>query len=226
MLTSLYQCFLHARYCSTPHALVSSLMFTAALQSRHCGQASFICDVESLAWGHRAKRRHSRSLNPRSLVAETADHNPARPFMDPARHLAVFPHPLSVFLLHCLSGPCYFLHLQPKLSIDSIPCPLSVHFANRRWLNLLTAPFSGFHLPTLIKRVLLSDSSHIICCCSASELCLIPCNSMDGSLPGSSVHGILQARILEQVAVSISRGSSQLRDRTQVSCTGQWILYC
>ena len=40
---------------------------------------------------------------------------------------------------------------------------------------------------------------------------------MDSSLPGSSVRGILQARILEWVAVPFSRGSSQSRDRTQVS---------
>jgi len=39
---------------------------------------------------------------------------------------------------------------------------------------------------------------------------------MDGSPPGSSVHGILQARILEWVAMPTSRGSSQARDRTQV----------
>ena len=105
MLASVYQCLLHATYCSTPHACVSSLMFTAAPQSRHCGQSSFICDVESLSRGHRAKRRHSRSLNPCSLVAETADHNPARPFMDPASRHAVFPHPLSVSMLHCLLWP-------------------------------------------------------------------------------------------------------------------------
>ena len=41
---------------------------------------------------------------------------------------------------------------------------------------------------------------------------------MDCSLPGSSVHGILQARILEWVAISFSRGSSQARNRTQVCC--------
>ena len=40
---------------------------------------------------------------------------------------------------------------------------------------------------------------------------------MDCSPPGSSVHGILQARILEWVATPSFRGSSQLRDRTQVS---------
>ena len=42
---------------------------------------------------------------------------------------------------------------------------------------------------------------------------------MDCSLPGSSVHGILQARILEWEAILFSRGSSWLRDQTQVSCT-------
>ena len=40
---------------------------------------------------------------------------------------------------------------------------------------------------------------------------------MDGSLPGSSVHGILQARVLEWLAVPFSRRSSQPRDRIQVS---------
>ena len=51
------------------------------------------------------------------------------------------------------------------------------------------------------------------------------CNLMDYSLPGSSVHGILQERILEWVAFSFSRGSSQLRDRTCVSCIGRQILH-
>ena len=41
---------------------------------------------------------------------------------------------------------------------------------------------------------------------------------MDCSPPGSSVHGILQARILEWVAISFSRESSQPRNQTQVSC--------
>ena len=42
---------------------------------------------------------------------------------------------------------------------------------------------------------------------------------MDCSPPGSSVHEIFQARILEWVAISFSRGSSQPRDQTQVSCS-------
>ena len=42
---------------------------------------------------------------------------------------------------------------------------------------------------------------------------------MDYSLPGAAVHGILQARILEWVAVPFTRESSQTRDQTLVSCT-------
>ena len=45
------------------------------------------------------------------------------------------------------------------------------------------------------------------------------CNPMDCSPPGSSVHGMLRARIQEWVAIPVSSGSSQLRDRTEVSCT-------
>ena len=50
-----------------------------------------------------------------------------------------------------------------------------------------------------------------------TQLCLTLCNPMDCSPPGSSVHGILQARILEWVAIRFFRGSSWPRDRTQVS---------
>ena len=49
----------------------------------------------------------------------------------------------------------------------------------------------------------------IICCCSVAKSCPTLCNSMNHSLPGSSVHGISQIRILEWVAISFSRGSSR-----------------
>ena len=49
--------------------------------------------------------------------------------------------------------------------------------------------------------------------------CLTLCDLMDYSSPGSSVHGIFWARILEWVAIPFSRGSSWPRDQTQVSCT-------
>ena len=50
-----------------------------------------------------------------------------------------------------------------------------------------------------------------------TQSCLTLCNPMGCSLPGSSVHEIPQARILEWVAIPYSRGSSQRRDQTQVS---------
>ena len=52
-----------------------------------------------------------------------------------------------------------------------------------------------------------------------TQSCLTLYNPVDCSPLGSSIHGILQARILEWVAISFSRGSSQPRDRTQVSHT-------
>ena len=51
-----------------------------------------------------------------------------------------------------------------------------------------------------------------------TQSCLTLCNSLDCSPPGSSVHGILQARILERVAIPFFKGSSQPRDWTYVSC--------
>ena len=48
------------------------------------------------------------------------------------------------------------------------------------------------------------------------------CDPMDCSLPGSSVHGIFQARILEWVVILFSRGSSWLRDWTEISCIVGW----
>ena len=51
-----------------------------------------------------------------------------------------------------------------------------------------------------------------------SQSCLSPCDPMDCSPPGSSVYGILQARIQEWVAIASSKGSSWPRDQTQVSC--------
>ena len=51
-----------------------------------------------------------------------------------------------------------------------------------------------------------------------AQSCLTLCNPMDCSPPGSSVYGILQAGILEKVAIPFSKGSPWPRDLTQVSC--------
>ena len=57
----------------------------------------------------------------------------------------------------------------------------------------------------------------MLCYAKSLQLCLTLCDPIDGSPPGSAVPGILQARILEWVAISFSRGSSRPRDWTQVS---------
>ena len=65
-------------------------------------------------------------------------------------------------------------------------------------------------------------------CVKFAQSCLTFCDSMDCSPPGSSVHEILQARILEWFAMPFSRGSSWPRDRTCISCVsciGRQILY-
>ena len=60
---------------------------------------------------------------------------------------------------------------------------------------------------------------------SVIQSCLTLCDPMDCGSPGSSVHGISQARILEWVVILFSRGSFQTKDRTPVSCIGRRILH-
>ena len=65
-----------------------------------------------------------------------------------------------------------------------------------------------------------ANQSSSCCYCLDVQSCPALHDPMDYSPPGSSVHGILQARILEWVAISFPRGSSQPRDQTRVSCIG------
>ena len=70
-----------------------------------------------------------------------------------------------------------------------------------------------------------------MCVCESAkslQSCLTLCDPMDYSLPGSSVHGIFQARLLQWVGMPSSRESSQPRDLTLVSYVfglGRWVLY-
>ena len=92
----------------------------------------------------------------------------------------------------------YHVNLLPRLEILAMN-------------NILLIPFlSGFSVTSFIL-VLLVQS------------CPILCNSVDNSLPGSSVHEILQARILGWVAIFYSKGPSQLRDSTCVSLAGKFL---
>ena len=60
---------------------------------------------------------------------------------------------------------------------------------------------------------------------SVTQLCLTLCDSMDHSPVGFSIHRISQARILETVAISFFRRSSQPRDQTHISCIGRQIFF-
>ena len=76
--------------------------------------------------------------------------------------------------------------------------------------------FFSLHLQSRKVRAL-SESRGAYVCVHAQS-CLILCDHMGCSPPGSSVHGIFQARIQQKVAISSSRGSPQPRDWTHVSC--------
>ena len=80
-----------------------------------------------------------------------------------------------------------------------------------------------------VSQPILATQNSVLCMRAKSlQSCPSLCDPMDCSPPGSSVHGILQARILEWVAMPSSRGSFQPRDQTQVSCVScldRWVLY-
>ena len=74
-----------------------------------------------------------------------------------------------------------------------------------------------FKTRCVLKFLYLSEC-YCFCMWLKTQSCPTLCDPMDCSPPGFSVHGILQARILEWVAMSSSRGSSWSRDQTQASC--------
>ena len=127
------------------------------------------------------------------------------------------------------------LHPEPLslwLSTADHPVWLSCHLADHQCLPSCWASLSlDIGYPLTVTPVTPAVAA---CCWSGScvaleqlsesesevaQSCLTLCDPMDCSLPSSSVHGILQAKVLEWVAVSFSRGSSQPRDQTQVSHT-------
>ena len=80
-----------------------------------------------------------------------------------------------------------------------------------------------------VNKSLLEERIVIIFISALPQSCLTLCHPVDCSPPGSSVHGILQARILEWVATPSSRGSSEPRDQNYVSYMpyiGRQVLYC
>ena len=99
---------------------------------------------------------------------------------------------------------------------------------NEVYLLYASLPQTMFHLSSLTR---IADPHHLLKCIYwdkpqasqsqhevlLAQSCLTLCDPMDCSPPGSCVHGIFQARMLDWVAISFSRGSSQLKDWTWVS---------
>ena len=121
-------------------------------------------------------------------------------------------------------------------------CP-SISTVNFRTFSLPSKkkkkhPIPGCHCTVLPSPLALSNHTSIYVtvrfassgshACLVVQLCLTLCDRLDCSLPGFSAYGILQARILEWVAMASSRGSFWPRDQTHVSCVsciGRRILY-
>ena len=90
--------------------------------------------------------------------------------------------------------------------------------------------WEGSYMESFLKDLLIKWKDnyvmwHCCCCCVVTRSNPTLCDPIDYSLPGSSVHGIFQARILKWVAISFSRGSSHPRDQTCISCISRQILY-
>ena len=79
-----------------------------------------------------------------------------------------------------------------------------------------TPHWAGLHSFVLVNGELCSTCVY---CCLVTKLCPTLCDPMDYSPPDSLVHGILLARLLEWIAISFSRGSSQASDWTCISFT-------
>ena len=135
---------------------------------------------------------------------------------------------LPQYLLHCLQSPvplfyssvaCRLLDSCVLLTPSSLPQSLTQCLywwvCSKHWM-LIFNPLSCFSprpfFPPSISRV---GYTQVL----VTQLCLTLCDPVDCSPPGSSVHGILQARILEWVAIPFSRGSSWPRDWTRLSHT-------
>ena len=121
-----------------------------------------------------------------------------------------------------LCSPSSSTHCPQKLYPECL-MPVPSHFAHLDNFTQSSSACNSSH----------RSSSGVL----VPQLCLTLCDPAvvsdslwpRGRLPGSSVPGILQARILEWVVIPFSRGSSWPRDRTWVSCIsciGRWVLYC
>ena len=159
--------------------------------------------------------RHFHQDLPKSLIILAIYYPSLEPMAQ--KQCVSFPHNLTFvsFIPFRLSWICLFSHFL----LFSI-----------KWCYLRIVILYVFNVLTTSLfwkwRRCTSDSSVWICVCVcvcvcvhvSHSSCLTLCHPMNHSPPGSSVHGIIQARILVWVAIPFSRGFSWPRDRNQVSC--------
>ena len=142
--------------------------------------------------------------------------------------LVPVPQPLSSIytvhpsLLETLSFPGFllphslgfFLFLAPSLTLFAGSLSLTwILYAGTPQSSILSNLFSTSTFSVRARACVC-----VCVCVCVSQSCPTLCDPMDCSPPHSSIQGILQARILEWVAIPFSKGSSQPRDRTRVSC--------
>ena len=108
-----------------------------------------------------------------------------------------------------------FLEIDPTIHSNNISILRELY---ERWVQSLFSTVNAGESKWVVFAFWLKLSLFSQVLVLVAQLCPTLCDSVDCSPPGSSVHGILQARMLEWVAIPFSRGSSWLRDRTLVSC--------
>ena len=123
---------------------------------------------------------------------------------------------LGLLSMFCLVAKLCPTFLWPPCTVAN-QAPLSMGFPRQEYWNRLPFPLRDLPDPGIE-----TAAPELV---KATQLCLTLFDTIEYSLPGSSVQGILQVRILEWVAVPFSRSSSQPSDQTQVSCIGRGILY-
>ena len=155
---------------------------------------------------------------PRSTQDELLSSQGLRCRDDPRRLLSQgFSH---LFLHHFLSQQPDFTGRElmfPELKNETLKASIRVLVGDGVRDNMKELNRQSFQM--------MLHGSECYCCRLVAQSCPTLCDPMDCSPPGPSVHGILQARILEWVAMPSSRGSSRPKDQTLVSCNGRWVLY-
>ena len=123
------------------------------------------------------------------------------------------------------SPPGYFHGILQARILERVAIPFSKGSSLIRFVvsfhlfEVFVCPYLSLAVLANTQFTQLTSSSYLqcVCVCTVTQLCLTLCDPMDCRPPGSSVHGILQVRVLEWVVMPSSRGSSWPIDGTQVS---------